>query len=142
MEMKYPIIIISGMYIKGYDKSTSKINKSNLYAYTKGFYHNLKIYDSIGNEWSVGEVISKYPINIWTKLLANTFYNPKMEVDLKWKEPKQFMYSDLQDTITKIIEKDDDIYTQYINHDKLIKLISESKSFKELFENLKNKKII
>ena len=41
-------------------------------------------YDSLGAKWRVAPKSFPYPDRWWTRLLANTVYNPRFEVELHW----------------------------------------------------------
>jgi hypothetical protein len=144
MRMKCPSVRIEPMmpsgpcFISGprgyfsFEPSYSSQQTATLLGTIRGFYDKSTVYDSQGHTWHAKGIESPYKRSLWTILLANTVYNPRMTVSVLWREPKPYGLEDLKLVYSKAIDKDDDILTQFVEADELNKRISDAKSFDDL----------
>lgn len=68
----------------------------------------------------------------WSKLLAYTVYNPLLEVSNEWRFQRRYELLELQGRLKAVVADDDDILTQFIEHEELIQLINKASSFQNL----------
>lgn len=99
-------------------------------------------YDSLGKLWRVSPDSFPYIDSWWRRLLANTIYNPRFGAELCWESTGSYSFSDLQALICSLVDKDDDILTQFVERDVLKTAINGCKTFEELIRKLKRKKIV
>ena len=71
-----------------------------------------------------------------TKLLANTFYNPLVDVQPRWTNTGNYKLIELKTVINACIDKDNHVLTQFIEPDKLKKVINYSNTFDEICQTL------
>lgn len=116
--------------------------KCSLYAYTKGSWKSIKIYDAKGMEWSIKEAAPTRKINIIERILAPICYNPKIKVKLSPKKLKPYSLEKIKKSIVKIIKNDDDLYTQFTEGKDIIKRVNAANSFLEIINILKETKAI
>ncbi|MCD4779896.1 MAG: hypothetical protein K8S27_05020 [Candidatus Omnitrophica bacterium] len=140
--MAFPVFVVSGGFVKGYKKNIIPLRRCNLYGLVKGFYQDASVYDHEGNVWTVADMDSPYQINLWTKLIANLFFNPRIIVRLTWAKTGTYSYKDFQEVLCDIVDKDEDYLTEQLGHDELITLIQDAESFDFLFDTLKKKKVV
>ena len=135
MDPKFPFISIYNGVALDILESADQLNKVSTLALfdtkeTVGF-------DSDLNLWSYSFQRSGFKPSLLTKILANTFYNPLVEVQVIWEHRKQSDLKELKSIVNTCVEKDDDILTQFVEADYLQNKINESKSFQELLETLR-----
>jgi hypothetical protein len=99
-------------------------------------------YDSAGCQWHVVSDSFPYPDTWWTRMLANTVYNPRFEVELRWRTAGSYLFEDLQTSICALIDKDDDLLTQFISADRLKRVVKGCKTLDELVAMLKSMKVL
>ena len=100
-----------------------------------------RYFDAHGKVWSATIARAPYPVNIWTKILAQ-IYNPRFQVELQWKQEGSFTLTELQERLCKCVDTNEDILTQFMEADKLKTLIRETKTFEHLFNRMKGMNII
>ncbi|GAB5471903.1 MAG: hypothetical protein Mars2KO_00020 [Maribacter sp.] len=72
-----------------------------------------------------------------TRFLANTFYNPIVDIKTNWTLMDKYTLEELKKEISDCIDDDDDILTQFIESDDLRKEISDSELFESIVQKLK-----
>ncbi len=103
------------------------------YMYLISGKFNFWVYDNNGLIWVKEYEVLPFKISFWQKILAYTFYNPKFKIKFTWKIIKDnYFLKDLKSAIYKVIDQDDDIYTQFIEHEDLKKLVSQATNLQDL----------
>jgi hypothetical protein len=97
-------------------------------------------YDSEGKQWRVLPDSFPYPDAWWTRLLANTFYNPRFNTELRWVVSGSYTLGELQTLICQLVDKDDDILTQFVEADEIKLTVQGCRTFDELIRKLKSMK--
>ena len=110
------------------------------YALVNGYWDRLTLYDSAGLAWSVSEVTP--PISPLARFLARTVYNPRRMVRITFREPRPFQLDELKEQLTDLVNRDDDVLTQFIDPDDLNTLIRNSQSFKDLLAELRRHRVL
>ena len=101
----------------------------------------MRFYDAQGVLWSATVAKAPFKVNIWTRVLGQ-IYNPKFSVELGWKNERSYEFSELQEDVCKCVDMDDDILTQFIEADKLKKLIRQASNFHHLFNRMKKMRLV
>jgi len=141
-KIKFPAIIISkGDSIYLWDSLDNEL-QGNLYAFAKGFWHQIVLFDSAGRRWKVAEVIPHRKISTVEKILSYIFWNPKLKVRLQFDKPKPYTMEELQKAICALINQDDDIITQFIEAKKLKEIIMKPQDFSAIVVKLKQYHIV
>ena len=96
------------------------------------------VYDSNFNIWKYELKSERIKNNLFTKFLSNTLYNPIIPVKPIWTFIESSNIQSLKNKINVAIDKDDDILTQFVQADKLKKQISNTNSFKNIYQVLLN----
>jgi len=99
-------------------------------------------YDSAGGQWRVAPSSFPYKDEWWTRLLANTIYNPRFEAELHWEASGMYSFEELQASICCLVDGDDDVLTQFIEGDRIKAAVRACKTFDELLGKLKSMKIV
>src|SRR5262249_19783733 len=99
-------------------------------------------YDASGSAWRVLPDSFPYPDVWWTRLLANTIYNPRFHAELRWQHVGAYAFEELQERICALVDKDDDILTQFIESEPLKKVVRGCTSFDQLTHRLRKMRII
>lgn len=89
-------------------------------------------FDCVGNKWTYKLNTGKANFNFWTRLLANTFYNPVVKVIPEWTILEKYSIEELKETIINLIDKDYDILTQFVEAETLKLEINKCTSFEEI----------
>jgi hypothetical protein len=93
-------------------------------------------FDCAGNKWTYKLKTDKVNDNFWTRLLANTFYNPVVNVIPEWTILGKYDNEELKGTIINLVDKDDDILTQFVEAETLKVEINKCTSFEEIYAAL------
>jgi len=110
--------------------------KCKLLAYVKGFHKHITGYDRHLNTWKVGEVHSRFGNNQLAWLLANTIYNPMIQVTFAWCKSGTYTLNDLKKQLASLIDRDDDILTQFVEAKELNRRIAAARTFGALVDVL------
>ena len=97
------------------------------------------VYDSEFNIWKYELKSERVKNNLFIKFLPNTLYNPIIPVTPIWTLIESSNIESLKNKINVAIDKDDDILTQFVEADELKKQISDTNSFKGIYQLLLNK---
>ncbi len=114
----------------------------SLFAFVRGYYDRLTLYDPAGLSWSVAQATPTHAISKLAKWLAPICYNPKIRVRLSLKDPTSYQLDELKAEICALAERDDDRMTQNIEREKLKALILSAQSFRDLVKKLKKFRVI
>ncbi|MBJ2176516.1 hypothetical protein JBL43_19870 [Aureibaculum sp. A20] len=135
MKPQFPIISI---YNKGLDiiPSDTDLTKATVLAVLNGSA-NTHAFDGNGQKWTYEFTSDKVNDKFLTRFLANTFYNPIVDIKTNWTLMDKYTLEELKKEISECIDDDDDILTQFIESDDLKKEIFESKSFESIIQQLK-----
>ncbi len=117
-----------------FESSYSTPEMANLLGVVGGFFKWCFVYDADGRKWQPGEVQSAFRDSWWTRLLANTIYNPQVKVNVIWNEPQTYTLTELKRTYSDAVDKDDDILTQFVEPEELKKRILAATSFEQLVQ--------
>jgi hypothetical protein len=133
----YPFIVF-GPYRELYicDAETP-LEHASLYGLVRGFYTSLRVYDSNGDCWHINKVTAPYRVNLWTRFLACTIYNPKFLVTLDWQCDGHYDFKALHDVISNAIEQDGGMPPPVI--EQLRDLLGICKSHAEFFSKLRKR---
>ncbi len=126
---KFPIITV----YKDFPElvlSEIELEKSNALAVLK--LKNVKAYDAEGIKWRYDLKSEQVKNNFWTRLTANTFYNPTVQTQPIWTKMDSYTIEEIQVKLKECINKDDDLLTQFIGSEELIRAIDKAKDFKDL----------
>lgn len=136
MKPEFPLISIyknAGLDIFKNDSVFRKISTSML------IFQNPdenKLYDPSGKCWTFMWVNDKIKNDFRTRLLAKTFYNPAITVDIEWKLIGNYRLDDLKNDICSCVDKDDDIITQFEEGDIIKNEIRNCHSFEDILSTL------
>ena len=104
----------------------------SLYAFVKGYWNRLTLFDASGMRWEVAEAIPTRKISTLAKWLAPICYNPHIKVKLRFKDPRPYELGEVQKLICWLIDRDDDIMTQFVEADVLKTDVRTATSFTDL----------
>lgn len=137
----FPIIEINDLGCLIGTEKLDDMTRCSLVGICQRRYERASYYDSKGILWSVRVSKAPYPVNIWTKIMGQ-IYNPRFSVELQWVTERPYEFRELQEAICKCVDMDDDILTQFIEADKLKKLVLETSDFHHLFNRLKKMRLV
>ena len=133
----YPIILTDNTtgYLDLIDNEDFLTN-SNAFGLVKGVHKNFQAYDKDGRLWKIDKVDSNYKVNGLTKFLAYTVYNPKVKVTIGWTKIADYKLDDLKKDISKQVDRDDDIITQFEEGEIIKGKIENCDSFDNIINTL------
>lgn len=92
--------------------------------------------DSNLDKWKYGIDGSNHKLTAWKKFLAKTFYNPVVKVNIVWKKIGSSNIKALKENIYKCLEMDDDILTQFIDAQTIIKHLTSAQTFNDICDTI------
>ena len=135
----YPLLVVDP---KGWLELRADGSKSRFSLYGALNTKRWTGYDSAGEQWRVAPDSFSNRDAWWTRLLANTVYNPRFDAQLRWEASGRYTFEDLQKLICSLVDKDDDLLTQFVDGDRLKSTVRACKTFDELIQKLKSMKIV
>jgi len=132
-----PLIAITGDFIELVDKDYP-FNQATAYGLIKGVNDVTKYFDNGGNVWSSKIIPQNFKFTLLTRLLAKTFYNPKIKVDRIWTRTQDYNIEELKESIRFCIGKDNDILTQFVEAENLKSKLQECCNFQDIVDMLFN----
>ena len=137
MTPEFPLISIykdRALFIYNSDK---KFRRITTYTFLQQNPDENKLYDKNGNVWTFVFVNAKVKDNSLTRFLANTVYNPGINVDLKWKLIDKYNVESLkQDLFNAIDKEEDDIITQFEESETIKSALSSCDTFQQIVDTL------
>jgi hypothetical protein len=111
--MKYPAIWIAKEGSMGV--IDEPMTSCSWVGYKNGFFRDLLFYDSVGEAWRVEEVILKR-----SPRFLDRIFNRKLHFEMRISGLGKPRINDIADQLCNIVDKaTDDIYNQFVEHDKL-----------------------
>jgi hypothetical protein len=120
-----------------FDNDYFPARTAKLLGIINGFHETKIVFDAVGKKWRASGVRSRWKKSWWLTLLANTVFNPRVDIEVLWRDPEPYTLEDLKLIYTKAVDRDDDILTQFIEADVLKRKIAEAQSFENLVEAYK-----
>jgi len=132
----FPLICLDDNQIDLATKGMTKAVASALVG--KSVFANAVHFDKNGDKWTFTLASDKFKSTFISRFLAkNLLYNPLVEVNQTWQNLGKYSLEELKNQINKIIDKDDDIITQF-EEGNIIKVdINNCASFDDLVKALK-----
>ncbi len=119
------------------------INEDTMKYFTRTNAYNLiqnesdsELYSKNMEVWNFSQKTDKFKNTKWNRFLAKTIYNPIYDVTLVWKKIGIYKLEELKTKIKICIDKDDDVFTQFVEADFFKNMIDNSSSFNELINTL------
>lgn len=134
MKPKFPIISIYNEAVDLIPNETY-LSKAKVLGLLKGNSNSIA-FESAGKKWTFKLTSDKITDNFMTRFLANTFYNPTVDVIPEWKMISEFEIDEIKSVLIKRIEKDDDILTQFIDSKDIKEYINKANSFEAVYDIL------
>lgn len=131
MKPKFPILSIYNEAVDLIPNETS-LSKAKVLGLLKGNTNSIA-FDSAGKKWTFKLTSDKITDDFMTRFLANTFYNPTVDVIPEWKLLGEFEIDEIKSILIKHIEKDDAILTQFIDSKDIIDYINKATSFEAVY---------
>ena len=91
-------------------------------------------FDSNNNQWIIKNLSITRELNWIDGLLANTIYNPIIPVQIIWSHKGKYELNELKKALIDCVETDDDILTQFVDNEFLIKKIKDCTEFNNLLD--------
>lgn len=137
MTPEFPLISIykdRALFIYNSDK---KFRRITTYTFLRQNPDEKKLYDKNGNIWTFAFVNANIKDNSLTRFLANTVYNPGINVDLDWKLIGKHNIVSLKQDLFNAIDKDnDDIITQFEESETIKSELSSCDTFQQIIDTL------
>jgi hypothetical protein len=130
-----PLIAITANSLELVDKDYP-LNQATALGLIKEAINSTKYFDKDGKIWNSQISSRNFKSTLLTRLLANTFYNPRVKVDRTWIQTGDYALERLKDHIRFCIDQDDDIITQFVEADNLKGKLDECGSFQDIIDML------
>ena len=137
MKPNFPVILI---YNNALDliSGNENLKRGSLLGILNGNSNSIA-FDNEGKVWELKLGSDKIKDNFITRFIANTIYNPKIDVIPKWNILREYELSELKSLLKKFVEKDEDIFTQFVEAEILKQYIFEAKTFEDVYRILLKK---
>jgi hypothetical protein len=119
-------------YYFSFEQAFSPLPKMKLLGVFSGFYEQLEVFDSAGKLWRLQELRCRQKKSRLLRLVVHLFYNPWVDVEYVWAEPRDYTLEKLRSRFLTAIDRDDDILTQFVEPEVLKKKAEAAMSFAEL----------
>ena len=132
MAMTFPALGVSEKEPIALWRTAQKEPSCSLYAFVKGYWSRLKLFDASGMEWAVAEAVPTRPCSQLAKWLAPICYNPIITVTLRFEKPRHYTVDRLRQLVCQAIDHDEDIMTQFVEADALKAHVQATTSLADL----------
>jgi len=131
---KFPIIMLDNQAVD-IIPSKSYLTRSTVLGVLRGM-DGIVTYDAQGQKWKCELVSEKVKNTFVTRLLANTFYNPEVDVRYKWDKIGQYELPEVRSSLSVYIDEDDDLLTQFVEGEYLKEAINNCGTFEDVYQTL------
>jgi hypothetical protein len=115
--------------------SKSYLTRSTVLGVLRGM-DGIVTYDAQGQKWKCELVSEKVKNTFVIRLLANTFYNPEVDVRYKWHKIGQYQLPEVRGSLSVCIDEDDDLLTQFVEGEYLKEAINNCGTFEDVYQTL------
>ncbi|OGX89223.1 hypothetical protein BEN47_07405 [Hymenobacter lapidarius] len=129
---QFPLIAIGNNGVPNIIQSASVLSKASVRELTTAYFDTVDLFDNTSVKWKFRQVSANLKISWWTKSLANTIYNPTLDVDIVWTFNGAYHLSELKKKLTNCVDKDDDIITQFEEADVIKAAIGNAMQFDDI----------
>jgi hypothetical protein len=105
-------------------------------AFHKEWWRGARLFHRDGHCYQVASATPARPLLPLSRVLANTIYNPRLNVRYEYRSNGRYALSDLQQALGDALDKDDDILTQFHHSDDLKRRLSLAQSFDDVVDVL------
>ena len=135
-EPSFPLICVDDKQVDVVTIGMTKAVASALVS--NSVFANSFHFDKNGDKWTFTLTSDKFKSTIISRFLAkNLVYNPLIEVNQTWQNVGKYSLEELKNHINKVIDKDDDIITQFQDGNKIKAEINNCSTFDDLVKVLK-----
>jgi hypothetical protein len=108
--------------------------RATVYSYYKRWWTGLVYFHRDGHAYRVSAVRPPRPFGAMTRVLSYTIHNPAVDFAIEYDRGVLYALDELRSAVTKAIEADDDIITQFHDPEELVDRANRSQSFEEFLE--------
>jgi len=90
------------------------------------------LFDANGDKWTYTRVSDGFKNTFLARLLAKTFYNPRLDATVIWNRAGSYSLDELKADVKLCVDKDDDIITQFEEGSVIKAAVDASSSFDEI----------
>jgi hypothetical protein len=105
-------------------------------AFHKEWWRSVLFFHRDGHCYRVASAVPVQRLTPLSKVLANTFYNPKLTVRYDYRSTGPYELLELCQALINAIDKDDDILTQFHEGDELKRRLKLARSFEDVVDVL------
>lgn len=138
-EITFPVLVIADDGWVGRFNKAAELSMWTYSAIMKYKRRHVVLYDAGDHAWKILDIIPEQPIRMLTKLLAQTFYNPKVPVRIEVGPITETPLLTIQSMLYQALDADDDILTQEAGVNELKNVVQHATSFETLVTALEKK---
>jgi hypothetical protein len=109
----------------------------SLLAITESWWTGLRIYGENGTLLSMEPNIATVTRRFWSRLLANTVYNPTREMEFNYNSSGSYALASLKEDIQRCVNMDDDILTQFMEPQEIVSALEPADTFDKVLRVVK-----
>jgi len=109
----------------------------SLLAITESWWVGLRIYSENGTLLSMEPNIATVTSRFWSRLLANTVYNPTREMQFNYNSSGPYALASLKEDIQRCVNMDDDILTQFMELEEIVSALKPADTFDKVLRVVK-----
>jgi hypothetical protein len=137
MTPEFPLISIykdQALYIF---KNDDKLRSISTFTFLKQDPCESTLYDRSGNKWTYTFINDQVKDTFLTKLLANTFHNPAIKVDLKWTLIDKYTLDSFKVDLINAVDNDKhNLISQFESAETIKTQLKNCDSFDKIIETL------
>jgi hypothetical protein len=136
MKPEFPLISVYKNCGLNVFKDDSMFRRITTYTFISQNPDENEFYDRNGKRWTFKFINNNIKNDFKTRILANTFYNPMVSVNLDWKQTGDYNLTELKNAIFQCVDKDDNVITQFEEADVIKNEIRKCLTFEDILLTL------
>ena len=130
-----PAVAVVGIGADGWTEMESSLlpeRTTSAAAFHKPWWRGVRFFHRDGHCYEVASAFPATALLPLSKLLANTFYNPRLVVQYQYAPRGRYDVRDLREALGNASDKDDDILTQFRDADELKERLARAQAFDDI----------
>jgi|ERR1700752_471069 len=128
-------VVVIAVHPRGFVEALPELkqtDRTSAYAYHRQGWKSVGLFHRDGQRYEVANVAPDRPRGLFSKILANTVYNPRFVATYDYRPVGTYALADLKGAVEAAIKADDDVLTQFHDEVELLDRLARVSTFEEM----------
>jgi len=128
-------VLVIAVHPRGFIQALPELkqtDRTSAYAYHRQGWKSVGLFHRDGQRYEVVSVAPDRPRGLFSKILANTVYNPRFVAAFNYRAVGAYGLADLKGAVSAAIRADDDVLTQFHSEEELLDRLARVSTFDDM----------